>query len=69
MLFDDPACFRDPGAGKALRTADLAARVLQPGAARAKRRLGVVAQRMRKDGQALWQWSDPALPNGAGRRR
>ena len=69
MLFDDAACFRGPGAGKSLRTADLAARVLQPDAWRAKRRLGVVAQRVRKDGQALWQWSDPALPHGAGRRR
>jgi len=36
---------------------------------RAKRRLGVVARRVRKDGRALWQWSDPALPHGAGRRR
>jgi hypothetical protein len=36
---------------------------------RAKRRLGVVARRVRKDGRVLWQWSDPALPHGAGRRR
>jgi len=36
---------------------------------RAKRRLGVVARRVRKDGRAFWQWSDPALPHGAGRRR
>ena len=36
---------------------------------RAKRRLGVVARRVRKDGQAFWQWCDPALPHGAGRRR
>ncbi len=36
---------------------------------RAKRRLGVIARRVRKDGQAFWQWSDPALPHRAGRRR
>ena len=36
---------------------------------RAKRRLGVVARRVRKDGRAFWQWSDPALPRGAGGRR
>ncbi len=36
---------------------------------RAKRRIGVVARRVRKDGQAIWQWSDSALPHGAGRRR
>ena len=36
---------------------------------RAKRRLGVIARRVRKDGRALWQWSDPTLPHGAGRRR
>jgi len=47
------------------RAAGYCARTLE----RAKRRLGVVARRVRKDGRALWQWSDPALPHGAGRRR
>jgi hypothetical protein len=35
------------------------------GLERAKRRLGVVGQRVRKDGRAFWQWFDPALPHGA----
>ena len=36
---------------------------------RAKRRVGVVARRVRKDGQAFWQWSNSTVPHGAGRRR
>jgi len=36
---------------------------------RAKRRLGVVARRVHKDGRAFWQWSNSTLPHGAGRRR
>jgi hypothetical protein len=47
------------------RAAGYCARTLE----RAKRRLGVVARRVRKDGRALWQWSDPVLPHAAGRRR
>jgi hypothetical protein len=50
MPFDDPACFRldrrGPAAGYCVRTLK-----------RAKRRLGVVARRVRKDGRAFWQWS------------
>ena len=36
---------------------------------RAKRRLGVVGRRVRRDGRSFWQWSDPALPHDAGRCR
>jgi hypothetical protein len=35
----------------------------------AKRRLGVVGRRVRRDGRSFWQWSNPALPHDAGRRR
>ena len=36
---------------------------------RAKRRLGVVARRVQREGRSFWQWSDPAVPHGAGKRR
>jgi hypothetical protein len=36
---------------------------------RAKRRLGVAARPVQKDGRALWLWSNSTLPHGAGRRR
>jgi hypothetical protein len=54
----------DPGAGKA-RTAGYCARTLE----RAKKRLGVVARQARKDGRNVWLWSDPAVPQGAGKGR
>jgi hypothetical protein len=46
------------------RAAGYCARTLE----RAKRRLGVVARRVRKDGRAFWQWSEPALPHGVSQR-
>ena len=50
---------------EAARAAGYCTRTLE----RAKRRLGVVARRVRQGGRAFWQWSDPAEPHGAGRRR
>ena len=36
---------------------------------RAKRRVGVVARRVGKKGQAHWQWFDPTASHGADQRR
>ena len=46
---------------EAARAAGYCLRTLE----RAKRRVGVVARRVRKDGRALWLWSESTLPHGA----
>ena len=55
----------DPGAGKSLLAADLAARVLRPDAGAGQAMPRRCHPACAENGRALWQWSDPTLPDGA----